>query len=213
MAALFFPRLGSLVGTAGETLTRVPFLLSHDLVYLDEPNSYLRARATGRWHPRARRPSDYFRARPLAENSIRAYASDLQNFFSFLEAADRDWISANGADLVDDYDDAVAKGEWSASPRPQRDKPLVAGTPLSAATINRRTSTATEFLSWAADRGQGLLALGFGLGRFGGDFFGDQLDVVDELSAERFTGVATASSSALRMKSRQTCVGRSICQE
>ncbi|CAN7461438.1 hypothetical protein LJR225_003119 [Phenylobacterium sp. LjRoot225] len=113
MATLVHPALGSLAGSPGQALEHVPFLLSFDQAYLDEPSAYIRDRACGRWHPAARNASDYYQGSRLAENTVTAYATDLQNFVSFLEATGSDWRADDAHGLLDAYDRAMSNGAWS----------------------------------------------------------------------------------------------------
>jgi hypothetical protein len=142
MARLIYPEAGSLHGTVEAGLEHVPFVLGEDEAYLDEPSRYLRERATGRWNPRNPEASAYAGQKPVSENSIRSYGSDVQNLFSFVEATSIPWIDLDAGDLVAAYRTAMERGIWSAW-----------GGALSRATVKRRAAVALDFLHWSARRG------------------------------------------------------------
>ena len=119
----------------------VPFLLSSDMAYLDEANRFLRERAAGAWHPSRRAETPQGKARLPSENTIGAYARDLENAWTYFEAHDLDRRTVTYQDLQT-YDTRMGTGRWSAD-----------GQRLGDNTINRRVDTAVEFLSWAGDRG------------------------------------------------------------
>jgi integrase len=142
MAFRFAPDQCHLEGEGLGALARVPFLLSRDLVYLDEVNRFLRDRALGKWHPNRRNKSDYGRIRVLSDNALEAYSKDLENFWTYLEARGQDWRKLTYQQLRDSYDRDMGRGTWSEDFRP-----------LQPSTINRRVDRAVEFLQWATDRG------------------------------------------------------------
>lgn len=147
MATLVYPQAGSLSGPL-KRFAGVPFLLSREMAYLDEPSEYLRQRALGRWHPNHPAPSEYWRGKKLSDRTVEAYGNDLQNFFSFLEATDSDWRTVGPQDLLEEYEEAMLNGQWSRAAanayRPPGLKP---------STVNRRSAIATEFFLWASLKG------------------------------------------------------------
>jgi integrase len=119
----------------------IPFILGHDLEYLDHVNRFLRDRAWGLWTPETGVASPFAKRKILSENTISAYSRDLENFWSYLETKNLKWEILTYLDILDGYDRDMASGAWSAT-----------GDRLSNATINRRVDRAVEFLKWAADR-------------------------------------------------------------
>lgn len=142
MASLFEPDRSVLVASGYESVGHVPFLLSAGLEYLDEPNRFLRERATGAWHPNRREQSPYGRALRPSENTIRAYGRDLENALTYFETRKLDWRTIDYQQLLDTYDADMGTGRCSAD-----------GSGLGNSTINRRVDTLVEFLLWSGDRG------------------------------------------------------------
>lgn len=143
MATLIYPERGSLAGTHASQLEYVPFLVGDHEVYLDDASRYLRERAVGRWNPKNPDASEYAARRVLSENTVRSYASDLQNFVSFLEAARLEWPRIDAQDLIHAYRQAMELGSWSSW-----------GGCLAYSTVKRRVSTALDFLHWSSRRGE-----------------------------------------------------------
>ena len=120
----------------------VPFLLSEELVYLDDVNRFLRQRAWGEWTPNSKAKSEFATRKPLSDNTLRAYARDLDNFFTYLEIKELDWRFISYTDVIEKYERDLSSGAWSAS-----------GEPLENSTINRRGDRSVEFLQWASEQG------------------------------------------------------------
>ena len=110
-----------------ERSTRVPFLLSDDMRYLDEPSRFLRERAAGIWRPEQRESSAYSARTRLSDNTLDAYSRDLENFWTYLETRKVRWQTLSYQHVLDFYDADMARGRWSED-----------GKPLSASTVNRR---------------------------------------------------------------------------
>lgn len=120
----------------------VPFLLDNELNYLDDLCRFLRERAVGEWNPSKGMSDSYSYREPISENSIVAYARDLENFWTYVEATSLPWRTISYTGLLESYDTDLGNGRWSRS-----------GNKLAASTINRRVDRAVEFLSWAAEKG------------------------------------------------------------
>lgn len=110
MAPLFEPDRSVLVASGYESVGHAPFLLSAGLEYLDEPNRFLRERATGAWHPNRREQSPYGRALRPSENTIRAYGRDLENALTYFETRKLDWRTIDYQQLLDTYDADMGTG-------------------------------------------------------------------------------------------------------
>lgn len=142
MAYLFKADRGALAAAGHERFAHVPFILSADMAYLDGPNRFLRERATGDWHLNRRDGAPNGRAPKPCENTVMAYARDIENAWSFFEHFGLDWRTVSYQRLLDTYDRWMGDGRWSSD-----------GKRLEDSTINRRVDTVVECLSWAADRG------------------------------------------------------------
>lgn len=145
MAYFFWPKSeqrSELKRLGLQRYAHVPFILGDDLEYLDEINRFLRERALGVWSLGRGAHSPYATGTRLSENSIIAYARDLENFWTYVEVAKLPWQEITYIELLETYEADLASGRWT-----------VRGKALTASTINRRVDRAVEFLSWAAQKG------------------------------------------------------------
>lgn len=142
MAFLIRRNAGELEEIGLGQYAHIPFLVSRDMDYAEEPNRYLRERALGMWHPNRRDATPYGIVKALGATSVWNYANDLKYFISYLERRRSDWRELSHSDLLNCYDADMASGKLRGR----------GSKPLAASTINRRISIAIEFLLWASDR-------------------------------------------------------------
>ena len=122
-------------------LGHIPGIWSDEWTPEAEAIDYLVAKGTGRWSEGQFR-SSFALHRPMSRSSMLAIGHDLTNFLDWCERSGVDWRTITYDQLIEDYQEDMASGEWS---RLKKHK-------LSASTINRRLVTTIDFLNYAVKR-------------------------------------------------------------
>lgn len=145
MAHVFQPESKSLISRGFESIADVPVLFDNGHSYCREHNRFLRERTLGEWRPGSEKSSGSVYSRSVwypRPQTIKNIAYELKNFIEWCAFRQIDWRIANYQRHIRSYCDDTGRGAWSAD-----------GRPLDASTIEQRASTATHFLTWAAERG------------------------------------------------------------
>lgn len=122
-------------------VARFPFIMDERPGYHRLANQFLIDRGLGKWSPRQRGREE---ALLLPSSvSLKNFAHWLANFLEWCHCRAKDPLQADyKIDLIQHYQSEMIKGIWS------RDN-----IGLKPKTINARVAIATDYLSWAADKG------------------------------------------------------------
>ena len=122
-------------------VARFPFIMDERPGYHRLANQFLIDRGLGIWNPRHRGKEDVL-LQPSAV-SLKNFADWLANFLEWCHCRAKDPLKADyKIDLIQHYQGEMIKGIWS------RDN-----IGLKPKTINARVAVATDYLTWAADKG------------------------------------------------------------
>ena len=130
----------SSAGFAG--LEGMHFIFDGNADYHRNANEFLIDRALGLWDPQNR--GKLINPSPPSRKSLETYADQLTNTLQWCEVRGSELLNMEySADLIGRYRKDMLEGRWS------RD-----GVRLAISTVNGRIDTATDFLTWAGDKGR-----------------------------------------------------------